>query len=290
LYFKRLIYNFKRSYLLPAMNTHNLNQKMIKWIAIAITVVFLFSVLNSIIANGWEKLEGPYGGSFCDFYANDTIMLACVEGAGLYISSDFGFNWNLLRPEYYVSSCVTVRENYIYTAIQSNIFRSGDMGISWEEFDSGIPQTSLGLYKLVSDNDRIFLYSGAGLFMNQSNDTIWHRIYYDEITPEVFCVAVHKDSILIAAVYSGICVSSDFGLNWTQSDLEMSAGAIISNDSVIYASGNDGVYCSIDDGLTWVERNEGLDESMRDLCFFENHVLGIFDQVYILENFGPDWK
>lgn len=157
-----------------------------------------------------------------------TVLFALyIRGvfSGIYRSSDLGITWEDINVTFNVSSFAKDDVLNLYAASDQGVHFSSDMGDTWELRNNGLPGTNV-----------VFLVFNAP-------------------TNTLFCILDD------GALYK----SSDKGVNWTQAG-NTTLGALsdleISPTGEMYASSTDsGIAHSTDNGETWEKINNGLPSS-----------------------------
>lgn len=98
----------------------------------------------------WQQLPGMAGGVFAE---KDKVV--DVTGQGLAVSSDNGYNWDLTSlTSPYILSCVIKDNTIVAGSIHEGIFISYDFGANWQTLNSGL--TNLSIYYLVANDTFLF--------------------------------------------------------------------------------------------------------------------------------------
>lgn len=81
---------------------------------------------------------------------------------------------------------------------------------------------------------------------------------------------------------NGLFHSSNNGANWVQSSLTtQKVSSLTAGGSSIIAGTNTGVYISNDYGISWTQRNEGMGDAFVNAVFiFNNYILAGTNRVY----------
>ena len=213
-------------------------------------------------ATMWTGL-GPFGGDVYDigaFPADESILLAGVapgggRGGALYRSTDGGANWRVVS-DLDGKSVFDIEFDgfgYAYAASQDGLWRSADMGETWDQLPLGI-----------GVNDQIM-----DVEIHPSNDNIVMVGVSDELGGQAFNVLRTTDG-------------GDFWQNVTPPmGMPLSGRSIAMDPSqpnhVAVGFGNEfgdgAVWVSTDGGNTWADRSAGLPEAAVHALEFSNGTL-----------------
>ena len=213
-----------------------------------ISVVMAFVCVVNIAQAQWQQLNGPYGGT-----------------AG-------GF--------------ATVG-NTVFTINNEHIYRSSDLGSTWEEVGSG--QLGDRLEVIVAVGERLFLSSRDSMYVSTDLGNNWRKL---SITFDRISSMVVMDSTLFAACYYDFVVSTDFGESWTS----IRDKAPFEYPFTITHSGSHlflirrGHYVSTDRGLTWKQMTDSSQRRFNTFLFEGNKLLGGSDYgLHASTDLGTSW-
>jgi len=156
----------------------------------------------------------------------------------------------------------------LFVGTQSNkVFRSLDVGVTWNPFDSGYTVNRVRDFLIVPEGD-IYAASGTDIIFRATWDgTTWSQL--GNGLENRFCMAIDRDEtgrLWTGTNGSGPYVSSDGGLNWVPSGLGMEVQKVRAflfigaNDFLAGCDGG-GVFRSGDAGTSWTLSSGGLNHS-----------------------------
>jgi len=173
--------------------------------------------------NNWTATNGPFGGSISSFKRSTSGTLYVVNGQRLYQSTNSGDTWSL-------------------TATTT--------------------PTTLYLNDLMIDTDgKMYAVYFSTLYTSADNGITWTTTATNLFQNGVKIDKVGPDGVFMIWGYSGVYVSINKGLSWTQISIENTAGyqGLISNTAgdIFYASSNGKLYKHEYKGLTgnWTSAN-----------------------------------
>jgi photosystem II stability/assembly factor-like uncharacterized protein len=223
------------------------------------------------------------------------------QGNGVYFSNDGGVNWTQsgIDSQTVYSLTIDQYEN-IYAGTQlSGVYKSTDNGITWKQINNGLQnrnvfrvkmiQTDLlfacsetdgGIYRssdfgnswLITgmpagtvysgfndDSVNIFTATYGGIQKFDSYSDNWSILMYGGMVDILRTTAEN----LIACNFSSVFISSDYGINWEQTNPVGSSGLQlldleISRDNSILIGTNGYIKMSTDNGNTWITIENGL--------------------------------
>ena len=188
----------------------------------------------------WQEL--PHQSSaLTNMVANDSLIFTILNGIST--SSDMGENWTAI-PEPPITGYIRLNlatNDYLYVSHGCQIFRTGDLGQTWEDITG-----------ILDDEGFAPPYSCS----------------------TVLAMATHEDQLIISMYWGGglgkLFVSDDHGTSWTvlnEFPLDHSVNAIASKDNALYVgtgSTTSGVYYTID-LINWMDFSVGLESYDRSV-------------------------
>ncbi len=152
---------------------------------------------------------------------------------------------------------------------RAGVFTSTDAGAHWQASSKGLP-TPLAVNALAfsTSGKKLYAATSAGLFVSEDAAASWKLVAgvpvdsysalsFDVNTPQV---------IYAASSHSGVLMSRNDGVNWSNVSGDLPAGALVSvlYDSVeqtLWAASASAIYRSNNNGAHWQEMNTGLPAS-----------------------------
>jgi photosystem II stability/assembly factor-like uncharacterized protein len=214
-------------------------------------------------------------------FSTDTIYAGYSQGyysgyaAGLYRSTNWGQNWNLISGTglrfgtRYDNHFKISGNNFVFGCEELGVFYSSNHGSSWTQTLAGFPAASTIDNCLMSVGDT--LYSGThgnGFHSSPDDGATWSRIGTPLSTDTlsnsiIFSFVSPSPGILLAGTCgNGLYRSTNYGNTWTHitSGLPLSSGGTCINGLTkagarVVAATTEGVYYSNDNGLTWNSSN-----------------------------------
>ncbi len=194
-------------------------------------------------------------------------------------TTDGGANWHNIKQGLIDDSDVfsiiidPTSPQTVYTSACSGIYKSDNGGEVYQKVQ-GIPATARRTRVLMQDPvDRGMVYAGTteGLYRTSSAGTNWTRLTGpDVIINDVYIDPQNPKHVLLATDRSGVLMSNDQGVSFTQSNngfsqRQVSALLVDTKDPQRFYAGvlNDksygGVFVSGDNGKSWQQQSNGLD-------------------------------
>ncbi|MCF7826673.1 MAG: FG-GAP-like repeat-containing protein [Candidatus Marinimicrobia bacterium] len=185
-------------------------------------------------------------------------VFACVDGAGLFVSTDEGTNWVFNEFNgYNLRDVLVTPSNDVFVAAGNQVFRSNDQGNTWTDVSSGLPGADV--YSLGTDSEgRLFagLY-GAMIYRSQDNGNTWQALTRGLSDQTVYVsMAINSQGHIIAGTNGAhIYRSIDHGENWQRLTTGLSSAEVwaleIDTEDRIFAGTGNGVCISNDNGTSW---------------------------------------
>ncbi len=179
---------------------------------------------------------------------------------GIYVSSDFGSNWNESGLTDEIVMSIAPSGNNIYAGTFGHgVYLSTDDGNHWESRSNGLANQVIA--SIVEDS--IYLYAGVtgdGVYRSSNSGMNWEQINSGLTNLYVHSLVIRENKI-IAGTENGIFISTDKGNIWYSSDSSLT-GLYISvltnfNNRILAGSLAGGIYISQDEGNSWELANDG---------------------------------
>jgi hypothetical protein len=193
----------------------------------------------------------------------DSTVLAGMPGAGVYLSNDLGNHWTVAGAVGFAGNgmCTfTIAGSRIFAVASGALYVSVDKGGTWTQINTG---TFVGTLASVAAGPRASdLFAGTNdgyIFMSPDTGVTWAQIIRFPY-PGVHGFAIRGVNF-VAATGSGIEISQDSGVTWTQTGTTVEFDMLIpgAGGSDLYAFYGDlGVYRSVDNGATWASATTAL--------------------------------
>ena len=203
----------------------------------------------------WETL--PHQSSaLISMVGNDSLIFTILNGIS--ISSDLGETWNAI-PDPPITGYIhllLVDNNYLYINHGCQVFRTGDLGETWEDI-TGIldeegytdPYNCSAVMDMTKHGDRLIIsmYWGGGLgklFVSYDDGDNWSVLNEFPVEHHVYSM-VSKDYVLYtgtASSVSGIFYTGDL-INWVDfsnglESYDLSSSQLVATNEFIFKTGS----------------------------------------------------
>jgi hypothetical protein len=253
-------------------------------------------VAGSASINGMYKSVNN-GASWIRKYFGPSIMSVAIYGPHIYCgnsyhSSDYGATWTSYSfgmTSIYISDLAMVGSRLYAGTDAAGVFVSTNNSVNWAECNVGLTATSVGSIDI--DGSTIFAETdgrGCGVFSSNDDGATWTPL--NDTLKNLIVYAVETNGSKLFACGSnltttGVCSSSDNGLNWTF-NWTVSPGddnsCMASNGPEIYiGSIGQGVWKSNNNGLSWFASSAGLPAGSE---VYSIHINGV--NIFISTNSG----
>lgn len=177
---------------------------------------------------------------------------------------------------------IAANENTVFAGTSSaagsgSLYVSTDNGVNWSPISLG----NSGVFSVAVNGNTIF--AGAysqGVYISTDNSLNWNQSSLNNLY--VISITVSGSNIFAGTNSNGLFRSSNNGANWVQSLLTpQKVNSLTAGGSSIIAGTNTGVYISHDYGISWTQRNEGMGDAFVNAVFiFNNYILAVTNRVY----------
>ncbi len=244
----------------------------------------------------WMQTNGPLGGiaAVNCMAASGAILLAGVEGGGVYASADRGANWKRTNIGLTTTSVHTlvVDGAKVFAGTDSGVFVSTNNGAAWTQTGLMVgPVNALALRGF-----ELFAGTGDGIFCSTDNGDNWTAAVDSGLTyKEVHALATTGTNLVAATTYTGgVFVSPNDGASWTWDTTGLGSTIVnnfaVSGTTLFAGTFGSGVSFSTDNGTTW--KQSGLTNG--SVAAFSVVGTKLFagcdgDGVFVSDNGGAGW-
>ena len=169
-------------------------------------------LLSVVGPSGYGAGEGDFWVTVLDHPAFDFAergeRFYAATSEGLFVTMDSGESWNLLGPAVETRSVTANALNTLYVLRSSGVFRSNDLGATWEQLPAP-PISFPGSLLLSLDSATVFL-SSPGLYRSSDFGETWQATC---VEGEVRSVTGNHTALYAGTWLGGIYRSHDEGVN-----------------------------------------------------------------------------
>jgi photosystem II stability/assembly factor-like uncharacterized protein len=260
---------------------------------------YLFRSING--GSNWEVIQNgiPYNGmSAYSLMIKDNLIFAGTN-YGVYIAQDSSvIVWKKQGNLNRVTNCLVSNENYIFAGtIEYGIYRSPDLGNSWETVNTGLGNNNVGAFCI--KNNKIFAGTDNGIYATTNNGNEWYGVNNGLGSLSINSLTVFNNN-LYAGTYGGIYLSTNEGVNWTAIDggnfSENAFFALYYDGTSLFAGASSyysGVYKTTNNGTNWQKSDNGiLAPCLWGITTAGNYMFATFygQGVFKSTNWGESWE
>ena len=240
------------------------------------------------MSNGMGTNQNVY---FLSSSGNNIYAGTYNTSNGIFLSTNMGGNWTQAGFNNYDITALATNGNYVFAGVRKEVFLTTGMYVSTNNGNNWT-LTSLDSEEVnviyISNN---VIYAGTYRFYSSNdNGVTWFRTYIPGVTM-ILSLAKCNNYLFTGSLYNGIYISSNNGVNWTQSSLNNeSILSLTVNGNNIYAGTTfGGVYLSTNNGLNWIQTNLNIEEVYTVAISGNNIFAGTASGVYLSKNNGVNW-
>jgi photosystem II stability/assembly factor-like uncharacterized protein len=239
------------------VRSQGLNRAVIRKLLVEDELMFCAAYGSGIFRssnNGanWEKVNGSISSLNINtlFRHIDGSLFTGTSG-GTYRSTDNGETW-VFSTSVSANTFASNTLGYIFAGQQGNgLYRSTDLGISWENINNGISYLSIQQLEVSKINDVYACYPDSLLYKSTDNGNSW-SLSNTGLQGNLRSMAIDSLDNFYISSNTGFFRSTNDGNSWAQiSELNNFREITIAQELGIYGVKSDGVYFSDDNGSKW---------------------------------------
>ena len=268
-----------------------------KYLVVFILFFFLISC-NSFLQAQWVKTNCPYKKAIYCFSINGTDIFAGTYQGGVFLSTNYGTNWDQINngiTDSVIRSLANNGSNIFAGSSNNGLFLSTNNGTNWKTLSNGLSGDYI-IYSLAVKGTDVFAGTwGNGIQLSTNNGLSWITINNGLTEKFISALALSENNIFAGTSDSGVFLSTNYGANWTKADnglpnIRISAIAVSGNNIFVGTEGF-GVFRSTDNGTNWVDINNGLSNAMVEALTRSgtNIFAGSYGGVCLTTNYGTTW-
>ena len=194
-----------------------------------------------------------YNNIIYSLYKNGNNIYCGIDSS-LYVSSNYGQNWNRLK---YFSSehvwSISSNNNYLFVGTSNSshgFYFTTNNGTNWTQSSFNHEVKVITLW-----NNNIFVGNTAGVFCSTNNGLSWSQTSINN--KSVVSLSLMNNILFAGVAYDGVYYSSDNGLTWSQTNFSiMSIYSITSRNGYIFAGT---FYAPVTETGVYISTNNGND-------------------------------
>lgn len=226
------------------------------------------------------------------------VLLAGVNGY-VHRSTDGGATWSARSLEGYSVwvQALAANDSYVFAATDLGIFRSADVGLTWEfasfglqDYDvQSIETNALGHVFAGVQPDQ----GGCSLYRSRGNGSLWTCVQPETDPLTVPLIKSRPDGTLFAGGFRNLYQSSDEGGTWLSrraSGSNVQSILFMGNGMLIGTHGQ-GILRSRDGGISWQSSNAGLRSAITTVRSLPDGrvVVGTSGGLFSTQDLGATW-
>jgi len=264
-----------------------------------IILFMLMSFLSPFVTfSQWEPISGLPVVPIKDILTYKDRIYVVAEGVGIYVSSDYGDNWDQLNNGITTNrvSCITVVDTVLLvgTTDTNGVFRSTNRGFHWKQSSDSLWDRKVVMFAV--DGTIVFLLTEGGtIFYSTDYGQTWKKVNTDEIESLITSIAASNGKLLAGTLAGEILLTENHGETWLNigsKQIFSPVSSLLWDGDNIYCGTETGLYFSNNFGKDWFQRNSGIKnprisliKKVKEALVAGTRSLGIFFSL----NQGQSW-
>ncbi len=221
----------------------------------------------------WVQTNGPGNGLIGCAAAIGEIILAGVDGRGMYSSVNNGSSWlcdTTAIPNTSTPLAIVATNDTTVYSLSDKLYRSYSKGLKWKSVSNSLPST----VSLAASGSLIVTgtLGAEGVSISRDGGSNWSSFkpstgsYRNSVT-------IVGEDIFNGTSGAGIFYTHDFGQHWTAVNSGLGSleiNCLITNGTSVWAGTSKGLYVSPDKGQHWSLLNNGLPSDLKVECLAVN--------------------
>jgi photosystem II stability/assembly factor-like uncharacterized protein len=154
-----------------------------------------------------------------------------VSNQGIHVSSNGGFNWNLISPSFASYKLDKQGNRMLAGSFSAGVHYSNDNGTTWMNFTEGLPST---IVDVIIFDSSLLIATNFGIYVSEDEGLTWIQSDYTEPVSCFYKIG----TTLFAGTNAGVFVSTDSGYTWeSQNDglSNLNTFSMASNNEYLFA-------------------------------------------------------
>ncbi len=245
----------------------------------------------------WEKRSQGISTEISNinsFLIKDDLIYFTAQGSiepkregGLYVSTDKGLNWNLVKSEYkdYQFKNLSINNNSdLFLILNSKLLKSTDNGLNWDTLFFTTAIDGADYYELKGDTiitgamagrDTQGNLIGSGFMFSSDKGKTWEK-RNEGLDLTIRCLHLNDD-IIYVGTEAGISYSNNFGESWNSLSLGLNNNPVFNINS-----NKEYIFASLGVGLFYLKKGENIwksvdelnnEEAVKQIATFNNDVV-----------------
>ncbi len=218
-------------------------------------------------------------------YSGNVIYAGSYNG--IYRSTNSGLNWSFAGVWGYMIPSMIAKENYVFTGTSGyGVYRSTNYGQLYSFAPTSLTNGSAYGFGMIGDTVFAGL-SGEGVFRSTNYGVNWIKTELHNI--QALSLAKSGNGLFTGTNHYGIYYSSNNGANWLYNTMlyeEINTFLNVGTD--LYAGTSDGLYYTSNNGLNWA-RKSGSGSDVLSVANADNMYIATSGGILRSSNNGNNW-
>ena len=255
-------------------------------------IIFIKIGIINIYAQ-WQSTHGPLGAETeSSILVVGTNVYVIIRGKGTFISKNSGKTWEKYKIGADTVSWVAASGNQMFAKTPDMVNRSLDSGNTWTSVPSFSSYDRI--YSFIVKDSLILAQSEFKLLRSSDDGETWAEHSVGSPNWSYKSITQVHNILLASIDGNGIERSTDFGLTWESSDSGLTTNFVqdfLVKDSVVYAGTLVGVYKSTDEGISWINSGINIYRNVYCLILVDSTIFGGTDLgIFKSSNDGKTWE
>ena len=220
--------------------------------------------------------------------ANGNVLYAGGDD-GVYVSHDYGVNWDHPLTMNLPVEALGYSGNFIYAGSYNGVYRSTNYGLNWSF--AGV--MGLMIPSMIAKDNYVYTgTSGLGIYRSTNYGQLYSITQTSLTSGSAYGFGLIGDTVFAGFSSTGVFRSTDYGINWIKTELHniQTLSLAKSGNNLFAGTFEYGIYYSSNNGANWSYSTMLYEEINTFLNIGADLYVGTSNGLFYTSNNGLNWS